>query len=248
MYSEIMNALMVLLLTLLLSSYSSQAQEISSFPTGVSMTRGFEVHANATVTHRDTQLMWMLIDSAASGLGRYGDGRLNWDESVQWCEHANFGGYRDWRLPSVTELQSIINVDRTLDDVGVSAIEAVFVTQALVVEGRGGIDEWPYYWSVTNDSDDVMDGLFAVYVAFEDEVVYVEYPPESGQYELLFIHPAGSLSSVPKRESDWIKVSVTGGLSDQGEALTPERSLNLARCVRNDHTATIQRWAVAEGK
>ena len=34
---------------------------------------------------------------------------IPWDEALLFCRHHSFGGYEDWRLPSKTEIESIVN-------------------------------------------------------------------------------------------------------------------------------------------
>jgi hypothetical protein len=51
------------------------------------------------VTDSKTKLMWQ--DNAdASTVTR------NWQGAIDYCESLNFGGYNDWRLPNIRELQS----------------------------------------------------------------------------------------------------------------------------------------------
>ena len=35
-------------------------------------------------------------------------GRVNWMESKLYCEHLNWGGYSDWRLPTISELRTLV--------------------------------------------------------------------------------------------------------------------------------------------
>jgi hypothetical protein len=40
-------------------------------------------------------------------------GHENWQDAIDYCEDLTLGGYSDWRLPNINELQTI--VDRSLD-------------------------------------------------------------------------------------------------------------------------------------
>ncbi|MEI6258505.1 MAG: DUF1566 domain-containing protein [Deltaproteobacteria bacterium] len=55
-------------------------------------------NGNGTVTDEATGLMWQQ-ETAQS---------LNWADSIRFCSEMTLGGYTDWRLPTVKELQSIV--------------------------------------------------------------------------------------------------------------------------------------------
>lgn len=52
-----------------------------------------------TVTDQTTGLIWEKDVSAP---------RLSWEESLAWCINATTGGYDDWRLPNIRELESLV--------------------------------------------------------------------------------------------------------------------------------------------
>lgn len=58
----------------------------------------FTDNGNGTISHAGTRLMWQKQDD---GLKKYGDDALN------YCESLSLGGYDDWRIPNIKELQSI---------------------------------------------------------------------------------------------------------------------------------------------
>lgn len=71
----------------------------------------FTDHGNGTVTHNRTGLMWQRCAEgqfwsagtcAGSAIG------LNWSGALQASVSARSGGYSDWRLPNIMELQSIV--------------------------------------------------------------------------------------------------------------------------------------------
>lgn len=88
-----------------------------------------------TVTDSATGLMWTQNDAASGDLlielnrlitagtvditdgddttdGAVGViGLLNWEDALAFAENAEFGGYTDWRLPSIKELQTIFDYD-----------------------------------------------------------------------------------------------------------------------------------------
>jgi hypothetical protein len=62
-------------------------------------------NGDGTITDLETGLMWVK-DGRSKGCN-YGQG-LTWEKSVEFCEKLDYGGYKDWKLPNLKELQSII--------------------------------------------------------------------------------------------------------------------------------------------
>ena len=65
------------------------------------------------VTDNNTGLMWQDNSDVQ-------DLKKNWKEAKDYCENLNLGGYSDWRLPTITELEGIVNYGKVypaIDDV-----------------------------------------------------------------------------------------------------------------------------------
>ncbi len=58
----------------------------------------FTVNGDGTTFDENTGLTWVTIPT---------DGKMTWDEAVEYCENLTLGGYDDWRLPTAEELFSI---------------------------------------------------------------------------------------------------------------------------------------------
>ncbi|MDM8523686.1 DUF1566 domain-containing protein [Desulfococcaceae bacterium HSG8] len=63
----------------------------------------FIINDNDTVTDTNTGLMWQRQKS---------DSGMNWKDAITYCEDIDLGGYNDWRLPTIKELESILNYDK----------------------------------------------------------------------------------------------------------------------------------------
>lgn len=61
----------------------------------------FVDHGDGTVTDRETGLTWQQGEATAT---------MGWLEALRTAEGLTLGGYRDWRLPNVKELQSLGDV------------------------------------------------------------------------------------------------------------------------------------------
>ncbi|MBN2782888.1 MAG: DUF1566 domain-containing protein [Campylobacterales bacterium] len=98
------------------------------------------------VTDNVTKLVWQ-DNSDAKELTK------TWQEAIDYCEALDLGGYSDWRLPDIKELQSIVD-----DSKYYPAINAVFenITSDL-------------YWSSTTDASYTSN---AWYVYFSDGSTY----------------------------------------------------------------------------
>ena len=91
---------------------------------------------------------------------------LNWREALAWVQQRNgerFLGHNDWRLPSVKELQSLVDYGRSPDTTGSAAIDPVFRCSAITNEARQA--DYPFYWSGTTHAG-LQGGAAAMYVAF----------------------------------------------------------------------------------
>ena len=81
-----------------------------SYQTGCETAGRFQDNTDGTVTDLCTGLMWTqdIVDADNSGV-RDVDDQVNWCAALNACESLNFAGHTDWRLPSIRELESIVD-------------------------------------------------------------------------------------------------------------------------------------------
>lgn len=108
----------------------------------------FTDNENGTITDKATGLMWTQDDSYIG---------LDWQEALAWAEEKNaenYLGHRDWRLPNVKELQSIVDY---------SGVYPAIDTNYFYIT-----DQDAYFWSSTSAffSPVVPGYYYGWYVAF----------------------------------------------------------------------------------
>ncbi len=74
--------------------------------------RSYSDHGDGTVSDHMTGLMWSRSPAP---------NRVNWQDALKYCDDLTLGGYLDWRLPTINELQSIALYGRAQP-----AIDSVF--------------------------------------------------------------------------------------------------------------------------
>lgn len=106
--------------------------------------------AEGTVTDSTTNLMWQQCSAGLSGTScTTGSAALYiWDNAISYCEGLSLGGFTDWRLPNVKELESI--ADKTAFN---PAINATYFPNTVP----------EHYWSSTTNSFNTRN---ASYVSF----------------------------------------------------------------------------------
>lgn len=182
----------------------------------------FHDNGDGTITDNATGLIWMQLDSGHLKAGKKADGRLNWPEALKWAEELTFAGRSDWRLPSVKELQSIVDYTRSPDATQSAAISPIFKVSP--IRNEGGKPDAPCYWTSTTHAR-AFGGDTAAYVAFGRSLGWMR-DPRSGQYELLDVHAAGAQRSDPKVGDP---SQFPRGRGPQGDVI---RIYNHVRCVR----------------
>lgn len=197
----------------------------------------FHDNGDGTITDRATGLMWSKADSAKG---------MNWQDALAWVQKENsakFLGHNDWRLPSVKELQSIVDYTRSPDTSHSPAIDPIF--NCTQITNEGGKPDWPCYWSATTHSG-FLGGAAAMYVAFGRAAGWMSAramaggPPEArrpgpggrpndagGDYQFTDVHGAGAQRSDPKVGDP---AQFPHGRGPQGDVI---RIYNFVRCVRN---------------
>jgi len=179
-------------------------------------------NGDGTVTDQATGLMWMKADSGALKAGRNKDGKLNWQEALKWAESLEYAGHKDWRLPNVKELQSIVDYTRSPATTKSAAIDPLFQASSFIAEG--GKEDFPCYWSGTTHASLSRAGT-ACYVAFGRSFGWMPNR-RTGGYALLDVHGAGSQRSDPKSGDP---SRFPRGRGPQGDVI---RINNFVRCVR----------------
>ncbi|MGQ8336822.1 Lcl C-terminal domain-containing protein [Sunxiuqinia sp. A32] len=163
---------------------------------------------DGTITDQATGLMWMKDDS---------DEGMSWDVALKYAESKEFADYSDWRLPSVKELQSIVDYSRAPGATNSAAIDPLI--NCTEITNEAGQRDYPYFWSGTTHANHQGHGGGA-YVSFGRAMGYF-----NGQWQ--DVHGAGAQRSDPK-------VGDPGdypyGHGPQGDAI---RISNFVRLVRN---------------
>lgn len=178
----------------------------------------FVDNGDQTVSDSATGLMWQKNDYHSS----------EFDDAIAYCEESTTGGWTDWRLPNVKELQSIVDYSRAPDATDSAAIDPVFNTTSITNEG-GDLD-WGYYWASTTHTRYGNIGTSGTYLSFGRALGYFED-------ELTDVHGAGA-----QRSNNKTDVAEAGAKAHdlgfgtfyykgpQGDIL---RTDNMARCVRD---------------
>jgi len=152
---------------------------IKAYPAGVSGPMGnyvrcvrgesygvneFVDNGDGTVTDNATGLMW---EQADSGSG------MDWEDALDYAESATTGGYDDWRLPNIKELQSIVDYTKSPSASHVSnlgpAIDTDFFEITELAFGTTDYDpDYGYFWSSTSAyfGGTSLEYYYAWYVAF----------------------------------------------------------------------------------
>ncbi len=65
------------------------------------LSHNYANNLDGTITDLDAGLMWAQAPSATA---------LNWNSAIQYAESLATAGYTDWRLPTVKELQSLVDI------------------------------------------------------------------------------------------------------------------------------------------
>lgn len=76
-------------------------------PTSAGSERGtrFLDNADGTVTDNTMKLMWAKHDN--------GNTSLDWDQAKDYADKLSLGGYSDWRLPTIEELESLYDASHS---------------------------------------------------------------------------------------------------------------------------------------
>ena len=169
-----------------------------------------------TITDQATGLMW---DKNDSGIG------LNWQQALALAQQKNaeiYLGYDNWRLPSVKELQSILDYTRCPDITSSAAIDQVFNTSSIINEA-GQVD-YAMYWSSTTHESFMSDqgGSNGAYVAFGRAMGYW-----MDQWQ--DVHGAGAQRSDPKAGDP---TDYPTGHGPQGDAIRIFNNVRLVRTVQ----------------
>lgn len=184
-------------------------------------TNDFVDNGDGTITDNATGLMWRQSDYHST----------NFENAVAYCESATTGGYADWRLPNVKELQSIVDYTRSPDSSGTAAIDPLFTSTSFANEE--GVTDWGYYWASTTHIGYPNAGDVATYVSFGRALGY--YDEGSGAH-IVDVHGAGAQRSNTKQShaADASSANVGYGVfyykGPQGDI---SRYDNWVRCVRD---------------
>jgi hypothetical protein len=169
----------------------------------------FRDNEDRTISDLATGLMWQQEDS------RIG---MNWKHALTYCRQQTTGSFRDWRMPSVKELQTLVDYSASFQVNAQPAASSLFRFSKITTPDLK--TDLPYYWTGTTLLDGPVVGKMALYVVFGSALAR----PFSS---LIDAHGSGAIRSDPKTKS---------GNEDQPVYFGPQGDLqivdNFVRCVR----------------
>jgi alpha-tubulin suppressor-like RCC1 family protein len=117
---------------------------ISIAPVSTTPTRDFNDNGDGTVTHRITGLTWMRCAMGMTWTGATCTGtagRYTWDQATKLT--VNFAGKSDWRVPSIVELNTIVERRTIFPAINTTIFPGTslsFWTDSLTPGGAWGVD------------------------------------------------------------------------------------------------------------
>lgn len=156
-----------------------------------------------TISDRATGLMWAKVDN---GKG------IDWEASLKYAESSALAGYKDWRLPNVKELQSIVDYSysSSATDLEIKKASISPLFNCTEITNEADTKDYGYYWTSTSAQfTKEKPYYYAWYVAFGQAVN--PYGVDS--------HGAGAVRFDTKHEN---------GIAGEGG----ERYYNFVRLVR----------------
>ncbi len=168
----------------------------------------FHDNSDGTISDEATGLMWQKADSSRA---------MDWKEALEYADSLKLAGKSDWRVPSIKELQSIVDYTRSLKATSSAAIDPMFSCSSIT--NPDGLKNYPYYWSATTLLDGPQPGNQAAYVCFGIATAKM-------RDRIIDAHGAGAVRSDPK----------SGNIADYPKFFGPQGDLlsvyNYVRCVR----------------
>ena len=107
----------------------------------------FHDNGDGTISDEATGLMWQKHDSGST---------MDWSGALTYAAKLDLAGHTDWRLPSIKELQSIVDYSRSPKATNSAAIDPLFSCSAIT--NPDGKQNYPYYWSGTTLLDGPQPG------------------------------------------------------------------------------------------
>ncbi len=92
----------------------------------------------------NTGLMWMTNTADTNNDGKIDrDDEIKWHDAIDYCASLTYAGFSDWRLPSIVELETIVNYGRSwfAIDTSTFSCESSFYWSSTSVAGNPG-DAW----------------------------------------------------------------------------------------------------------
>ncbi len=176
----------------------------------------FVDNGDGTISDEATGLVWQKADNGNPSTGS-GQGGVNWQDALAYCEDLGLAGKDDWRLPDAKSLQSVVDTARSPSATNSAAIDPLFsVTE---IKNEAGESDYPYFWTSTTHVDWSGKGANGVYIAFGRAMGSLDKT-------WVDVHGAGAQRSDPKSGNP---ADFPNGRGLQGDAV---RILNHARCVR----------------
>jgi len=168
----------------------------------------FTDNGDGTITDGATGLMWQKADNGQA---------VHWQAALSYARNLTLANHNDWRLPTVKELQSIVDYTRSVQQNNAAAIDPLFGISS--IKDPDGKKNYPFFWSATTLLDGPNPGNQAAYVCFGNATGKV-----NGQ--LVDAHGAGAVRSDPKQ----------GSTNDYPKYFGPQGDIqyvyNYVRCVR----------------